>query len=73
MVRKLAVLAGLVTAGSLGCYGLGTAGEAPAERPASSAAGCAQQAWPYLDRACLSAAEGTPARGPVRTIGVGRR
>jgi hypothetical protein len=36
-----------------------------AEKPAAD---CAKQAWPYVARECLSAAQGTPVRNVTRTI-----
>ncbi len=38
---------------------------AVAEKPAAD---CARQAWPYVARECLSAAQGTPVRNVTRTI-----
>lgn len=40
---------------------------------AAPAPRCEVQAWPNIERACLSAADGTPARQAVRTITVETR
>ena len=40
----------------------------PSAKPASP--DCAKQAWPYVARECLAAADGTPVRQVSRTIAI---